>query len=81
MTIKSVSSIEEIYEVSRKLEEHNKKKTATKPLEQQVEDLIEAHNTLAEAQNKLTQNFYEFAKATLQSFKEISEENEPQKTE
>ena len=46
-----------------------------------IEDLEEQIRQLQESHDKLKAHYQQFAKATLQCLKEISEENEPQKTE
>ena len=75
----SVSGIEEIHEISKKLEENYEQRQNTKQLgvkeldlrtrvlEAQVKELQEAHKGLSE-------HYHEFVKATVQCFKENAEE-------
>ena len=67
----SVHSMEEVHEISRKLEaEHHKKKNT----QGRIEALEAQVNTLRESHDELVKHYYEFVKVTVQCLKENAEE-------
>ena len=71
MAVRSVNSVEEIHEISSKLEAANQHKKSTPARIQVLEEEIK---TLKESHHALAKHYHEFVKATIQTIKEISEE-------
>ena len=68
MAVRSVNSVEEIHEISSKLEAANQHKKSTPARIQALEEEIK---TLKESHHALAKHYHEFVRATLEVFKEI----------